>query len=112
MAGLNDREFARSTSETGTTIASNFRYIRVPPSLFDSADGSPRLERFFCQIWIRVPLRYLNLLRGSNFEIRASVLISRHMSFVTAFNPVRQEFGRTFCRMDRRVPYGLASTQL
>jgi hypothetical protein len=23
-------------------------------------------------------------------------------------NPVRQEFGRTFCRMDRRVPCSLA----
>jgi hypothetical protein len=54
----------------------------------------------------------VNLLRGSNFEIRGSVLIYRHMSFVTVSNPVRREFGRTFCRMDRRVPYGLAATQL
>jgi hypothetical protein len=31
---------------------------------------------------------------------------------VLAPNPVHQEFGRTFCRMDRRVPYGPAATPL
>src|ERR1700676_5306845 len=30
----------------------------------------------------------------------------------TTSSPVRREFGRTFCRRDRRVPCGLAATPL
>ena len=52
------------------------------------------------------------LLRLAKAGLRRDKLSRPTASLVTFSNPVHREFGRTFCRMDRTVPYGLAATQL